>query len=227
MAENDRPPETGTGAPPGRARGYFHLLFTYFFRLFALNLLMLLCFLPAVTVPAAVTGASRAICSLIRGNPSYFWEEFWAEFRDRFLGKLGVFALLTLLPVSLSLWARLLGGDAGLAEAVFLSAGALSALLQCYFFTLVSVVELPLRVCLKNAALLLVLEWRDTLLLFLTLAALVFLGYNLYPYTLAPLAVILVSGTALFVCGRCMGVFERRRLLLDKKNENKTGEAQS
>ncbi len=224
MAENDRPPETETGAPPGGGR-YFYLLFTYFFRLFALNLLMLLCFLPVVTVPAAVTGASRALCSLIRGNPSYFWEEFRMEFRDRFFGKLGVWALLTLLPVSLSLWVRLLGGGAGLAEAVFLGAGTLFALLQCYFFTLVSIVELPLWVCLKNAALLLVLEWRNTLFLFFTLAALAFLGYNLYPYTLAPLAVILVSGTALFVCGRCMGVFERRRLLLDKKDETRPGEA--
>lgn len=204
---------------------YFHLLFTYFFRLFALNLLMLLCFFPVVTVPAAVTGASRALCSLIRGNPSYFWEEFWAEFRDRFFGKLGIWAALTLLPVSLSLWVRLLGGGAGLAEAVLLGAGTLFALLQCYFFTLVSIVELPLRVCLKNAALLLVLEWRDTLFMFLILAAAAFLGYNLYPYSLAPLAVILVSGTALFVCGRCLGVFERRRLLLDKKDEDETGEA--
>ncbi|MEA4969367.1 MAG: DUF624 domain-containing protein [Candidatus Pelethousia sp.] len=212
-------------AAPGGAGKYFYLLFTHFFRLFALNLLLLVCCLPVITIPAAITGACRAVCSIIRGDSCYFWREFYEEFKTRFLGKLGCWLLLMLLPFSLMLWTYMLGGGSGVTEPVFLSAMTISILTQCYFFVLTAVVELPLGLCLKNAALLLVLEWKDTLCMLVVLTALAFLLYNLYPYSLVPAAIILPSGTVLFVCRRCLDILERRHLLLDY-HDNTNEEAQ-
>lgn len=225
MAAMNHTAVRATEAAPDGDGKYFYLLFTHFFRLFALNLLLLLCCLPVVTIPAAITGACRAVSSIIRGDSCYFWREFCEEFKTRFLSKLGYWLLLMLLPFSLMLWAHMLGGGSGVTEPVFLSAMAISILTQCYFFPLAAIVELPLGVCLKNAALLLVLEWKDTLYMLIVLAALAFLLYNLYPYSLALAAIILPSGTVLFVCRRCLNILERRHLLLDY-HDNTNEEAQ-
>ncbi len=222
MAAIDHTAPRAAEALPGGGGKFFSLLFTHFFRLFALNVLLLLCCLAVVPLPAAITGAFRAVATVIRGDSCYFWKEFREEFKLRFLGKFGYWLLLMLLPVSLMLWAHILGGGSDVTEGVFLGAMAISVLTQCYFFTLTAIVALPLGVCLKNAALLLVLEWENTLFMLIVLGTVTFLSYNLYPYSLALVAVILPGAAVLFVCRRCLRILESRRLLLHQPdNTNK------
>ena len=202
-------------------RGYFDLLFSNFFRLICLNLLTVLCCLPAVTIPAAASAACRSLNTLIMGNPCYFWQEYWKEFRQKFPQKLGAWLIAVLLPVSVGLWIRMLGGSGKVSEWAFTVFFALSAIVQCYFFPMTATVELPVTACVKNALLLTVLEWKNSLIMLLVMLALGFVVYNLYPYSIAAVTLILVSAALLFTCRRSIAAFEKNGLLIkNDKTEN-------
>ena len=74
---------------------------------------------------------------------------------------------------------------------------------------------------MKNALLLTVLEWKNSLIMLLVLLALGFVVYNLYPYSIAAVTLILVSAVLLFTCRRSIAAFEKNGLLIkNDKTEN-------
>ncbi|MEG1633503.1 MAG: hypothetical protein RR314_05570 [Oscillospiraceae bacterium] len=200
-------------APKFGAKRYFFLIGNHFFRLFMLNLLTLLLCLPVVTIPAALTAASRAALLLLRGGSCMFWEEYRAELRVNFFRKLLYWLPMALVPVGLGLWPILLGFGTGTALLVFGAALLLSMLLQCYFFTLVALIDLPVKINLKNAAALIFLDWKTALRLLAVLACTLGLSYGLWPYSLIPAFFLFFSGLILFACQQVSAAADKYGLI--------------
>lgn len=198
----------------------FYLAGTHLFRLFGLNLLTLLCCCTVVLTPAGITAANRACAALLHGRSGLFWEEYREEFKANFGKKLGYWLLLLAVPVGLGLWTHLLGFSEQVTEWSIYVLLALSTVLQAYFFNLTALVDLPVSTSLKNAGLLMMLEWKTTLSFLAAFALILAAVYFLFPYSVLALFFLLLSAMILCVCQQCHRVFVRRELLLPRETKN-------
>lgn len=195
----------------------FYLGGNHLFRFFGLNLVTLLCCASVVLFPAGVSAACRACAMLLRGKSGLFWEEYREEFKANFGKKLGYWTMLLLVPVSLGLWTYILGFGEAVTEWVIYVGLAVSVLLQAYWFNLISLVDLPMGTNLKNAVLLMILEWKTTLVFALAFGGILAVMYFLYPYSLLALFFLLLSAMILCVSQQCRRIFTRWGLLLPRE----------
>lgn len=202
--------------PHRGARWYFFLLFDHFFRLMGLNILTLACCLTVVLLPAGITAACRAVLMLVRGSGGMFWEEYRAEFKNRFFAKLGIWLLMMLTPLTLAMWGRMFGLGSHITEWIIYISLLISFAAQAYFFVVIAAMDLAPVTCLTNALGLMVLEWPTTLAFIVIVVASVVLGVLLYPYSVIVLFLVFFSCTILFVCQRCLHILEKRQLLLPR-----------
>lgn len=195
--------------PAGGVRLYGYLLFTNLGRMVVLNLLFVLFLLPVITIPAACAATSRVCMKLARKEPFLFWQEYWGEFKARFFSRLGVWILLMALPMAIACWARLLlGGE--LNSSLLAGLYALAFLVAGYFFPLCAMLDLPASVNMRNAAVLLALEWRRSLLLLLAGGGGFLLCALCFPYSLPILLSIAFSAAHLLAAMLINGPMERR-----------------
>jgi uncharacterized membrane protein YesL len=182
-----------------------------------MNLLTILCCASVVLAPAGISAACRACAMLLRGKSGLFWEEYREEFKANFLKKLLCWAMMLMIPVGIGLWAYILGFGAKVTEWTIYILMAVSLLLQVYWFHLISLVELPLGTNVKNAVLLMILEWKTTVVFGVILAIVTAGVYFFYPYSLVVLFSALLSAMILFISQQCLRIFTRRGLLLPRE----------
>lgn len=195
----------------------FYLGGTHLFRFFGLNLVTLACCVSVVLLPAGVSAAFRACAMLLRGRSGLFWEEYRDEFKSCFLKKLACWLMMLLIPVGLGLWTHILGFGPAVTEGTICILLALSVIFQAYWFNLIVLLDLPMGTNVKNAFLLMVLEWKTTLAFGFAFAVILAAVYFLYPYSLLALFFLLLSAMILCVCQQCQRIFARRGLLLPKE----------
>lgn len=193
------PLEDAPAVPTGGVKLYLYLMKTYFSRMVALNLLFVLCCLPLVTIPAALAGLSRVCMRLVRDGYCLLWAEFWQECKQAFFRRLGIYLLLMGVPLALAQWGRILGSPS-LYTGILIAAYAISFLLQCYYFPLIAMLDLPPRVNLGNAFSLMMLAWKQTLLLLATIGIPVCLCLFFFPYSAIVPLLIGVSAGQLWIC---------------------------
>ncbi len=164
-----------TGAPPERGvRRFLFLLATHFWKLLALNLLLVAFSLPIISAPAALSGANRVLMKLTREGNCFLWPDFWGEFRQSFWKSVPL-GLLFALMFAAGFWligvanasvgmARVIAGGIAVFDIV------LALLWGGYAFILLSTLEQPVPTLLKNALALLALDARHTLYALLTLS---------------------------------------------------------
>lgn len=189
-------------------------------RMVLLSLILTVCCVTVVFAPAAITGANRSLLILLRGRGGLFWDDFREDFLDRFLKKLGMWLLMMLLPVAVGLWLYILGADVQSVKIVIAVGLLLSLVLQSYFFTLVAALKLPLETCLRNAVLLVFLEWRTSIVFFLFYALVIFVSYLTFPYCIPVLSFILISCMMMVICQQVRRIILRRGLYLPEENKN-------
>ena len=197
----------------------YYLLGNHFFRFLCMNLITILCCASVVLAPAGISAACRACAMLLRGKSGLFWEEYREEFKANFLKKLLCWAMMLMIPVSIGLWAYILGFGAKVTEWLIYVLMAVSILLQVYWFNLISLVELPLGTNVKNAVLLLILEWKTTVVFGVVLAIVTAGMYLYYPYSIVVLFSALLSAMILFISQQCLRIFTRRGLLLPRERK--------
>ena len=195
----------------------YYLLGNHFFRFFGMNLITVLCCASVVLAPAGISAACRACAMLLRGKSGLFWEEYREEFKANFLKKLLCWAMMLMVPVGLGLWTYILGFGAKVTEWAIYILLAVSFLLQVYWFNLISLVDLPLGTNVKNAVLLLILEWKTTVVFGVVLATVTAGVYFLFPYSLVVLFSALLSAMILLISQQCQRIFTRRGLLLPRE----------
>lgn len=182
--------------PPreGAARVWY-IVRNYTGKLFLVNLIFLLCCMGLVTIPAAVTALNRYLCKIFRSGYGFTMEDYWKEFKGSLFKTLPLGLLVFLLGFYayylLSVSGNFAGSVAG--DLIFgIGAGilALTVLLFSYVFVMAAMLELPGRYLLKNAWILMIAEWKTSVLL--VAEAVLFWGMILM---LAPYSVwILLAG---------------------------------
>lgn len=195
----------GKPAPQSGAGLYFYLIKTYYWQFLWLNWVFLLSCIPVVTIPAALTAASRVYLKLVREGNVLFWLEYKTEFRRSF-GKSLPFGLLCALGLFGSYYLLSLGISNGesIFALLFFGAGlcllVLTAAWCSYAFVLLAAQDLPGRVLAKNAWYLMLLGSKATLAVLATLAVSVGAVLLIFPASLILLALGLVAVTQFTVC---------------------------
>lgn len=192
----------------------YYLLGNHLFRFFGFNLLTIFCCATVVLFPAGMSAAFRACAMLLRGRSGLFWEEYRDEFRSDFFKKFGCWSMMILIPLGLGMWTYILGFDTAVTEWTICVLLFLSVIFQAYWFNLIVLLDLPVGTNVKNAFLLMILEWKTTLVFGLAFALILAATYLSYPYSLPVLFFLLLSVIILCVCQQCQRIFARRGLLL-------------
>lgn len=196
-----------------------YLLGSNLLKLVWLSVVVFFCCVTVVLAPAALTGGFRALLVLLRGKGGLFWEDFREDFSDRLFKKLGMWLMMLLVPVAVGLWLYILGMDVSAVRWVILIGLLLSGVLQAYFFPMLAAMKLSLGDCLRNAFLLLILEWKTTLCFGLGLGLVAGGTYLLFPYSIPVLCFLLISCIMLLVCQQVRRIIIRRGLYLPEKNQ--------
>lgn len=180
--------------------------------LLGLNLLFIALSLPLITLPAALCGMTSILMKWVRDETVFFWSDFWREFKADFFSRFLAWLLLTLIPISLSLYAEwffVRGG--GIVLAVIL--GAVSLVIQSYLFPILVMVALPTKTAVRNAVFMSFVEWRYSLriLLFSGLAYAVCFIFTLYAIPAVLLGLVVLC--QLTVCVWVNDPISRRLIL--------------
>ena len=91
--KNDKEKET----PKGGVKRVGYVLWNYAGRLVGANVLFLLCCIPIVTIPAALSALNRYLSAIYRVGYGFSLEDYWKEFKSDILKNLpaGVLTILS------------------------------------------------------------------------------------------------------------------------------------
>ena len=205
-----------TELPPQKGiKRFFFLFSTHFWRLIQLNLLFVLFCLPVVTIPAALCGMNRVLITLVRDGNCFLWSEFSKEFKANLLKSLPFGILFTFLAFDAYFFFNTasVSGDpgtsifAGAAGCVFLG---FAVLFSSYVFVLLPTLALTNRYIAKNAFILMLTEWKTSLLILAGTSILAFITAAFFPFTIILIVLILFSITQLIVCSAVNEPLQRR-----------------
>lgn len=205
------PQQEGAGlpAPSSGASYYFHLLKTYIWNMILLNVVFVVCCIPIVTIPCALTAMNRVYVKMIDQGYLLFWEEFKGEWKASWKKSMlaGIpfhlmfFVSYYLLSLSLSngnnLFA-LITGVLGLVVLIIL------VMYSGFTFILMAVQDLPTRQIKHNARFMMVLCLKQCA----GFAAFLFLWVSLA--VISPwifLALFLLGGFAVMQFTMCWWLF--------------------
>ena len=204
------------GPPPQKGvKRFFFLLVTHFWRLVTLNLLFLLFCIPVITIPAALCGMNRVLITLVRDGNCFLWSEFIKEFKANLVKSLpfGILFVFLLLDSYYFFSRQTLAADDGMkiltvtAGFVFLS---IAVLFSSYVFVLLPSLALANKDIAKNAFILMVTEWKVSLLILGSTGLLTFITAALFPYTAFLILLILFSLAQFIVCFAVNEPLQRR-----------------
>lgn len=200
-------PGPGVYAPPPEkgVKRFFFLLPIHIRKLILLNLIWLLFSIPVITLPAATSGVNCVLMKLVKDGRCFLWDDFWEEFKKNFAKSLIGLPLYIVIAAAAVCFTAL-GNNLSVAIKIILCILAfLCWIVSCYFFPMLSTVELSGKALIKNSVLLMLTASKQDILLtllpgFLTTIQLIFL-----PLT-APLLIFLTL--ALAQLGVCLIVNE-------------------
>ena len=191
----------GVNEPPptkGWAR-YKFIVSNHFFRLMKLNLLFIVFCLPVFTIPASLAGMTSVLMCLVREGNTFMWDDFWREFKADFPRRMLVFFLMQIIPSAVWYIPSALGYE-NAANFITVALGSLSFMIICYWYPMIVKLDLTVWQALRNAVLLVPLEWKRSLILLVMGGVFSFLAAYLYPISILFLFLGAFSFMQLAVC---------------------------
>lgn len=197
-------PKSGTGL-------FWFVLKNHWMRLILLNLLFCVCSIPVVTLPAAYGALIAVTMQWARRVPDVEpFRVYFAAWKPHFLAKTAVALLLCIAPASVAGYVYMFTANGAAFYALLFVFGLVSFLVQSYFFAQLAVLDIGVGSALKNAFLLLGVEWKCTLKLLATGGLLLVLSVVFTTYMIPFLALCVFSLTALSVSAEVPDVIDRR-----------------
>lgn len=197
-------PKSGTGL-------FWFVLKNHWMRLILLNLLFCVCSIPVVTLPAAYGALIAVTMQWARRVPDVEpFRVYFAAWKPHFLAKTAVALLLCIAPASVAGYVYMFTANGAAFYALLFVFGLVSFLVQSYFFAQLAVLDIGVGSALKNAFLLLGVEWKCTLKLLATGGLLLVLSVVFTTYMIPFLALCVFSLTALSVSVEVSDVIDRR-----------------
>lgn len=155
--------------------------------LLILNILMMICCIPVITVGAAFTALHYVILKMIRGEEGYLFKGFFKSFVQNFKQATMIWFLM-LVVIAVYIGDSLIFNYSGLSfpkplVVVVVAVGIVALLVAMYIFPLLARFENTVRNTIKNAALLSFANLPKTLLMALFYALPYIIGYfSTYSY---------------------------------------------
>ena len=197
-------PKSGTGL-------FWFVLKNHWMRLILLDLLFCVCSIPVVTLPAAYGALIAVTMQWARRVPDVEpFRVYFAAWKPHFLAKTAVALLLCIAPASVAGYVYMFTANGAAFYALLFVFGLVSFLVQSYFFAQLAVLDIGVGSALKNAFLLLGVEWKCTLKLLATGGLLLVLSVVFTTYMIPFLALCVFSLTALPVSAEVSDVIDRR-----------------
>lgn len=189
-----------TDAVPNRGfKRYLFILSNHFFRLMSLNLLFLLFCLPIFTIPASLCALTKVLMILYHTGTCSPYQDFWSEFKQKFLGRLLAVFLLFFFPLSASYWFFILGYSSfGVGVGILLF--PVCYLTLSYFIALSVSSKSTTTENVIKAFFLVFRNWRESLKLLLVPILLYILSIYYLSYTVILVIFILFSAGQLALC---------------------------
>ncbi len=177
----------------------FEIIARDFGDLIKLNFVFVLCCIPIVTIGPAIVALSAVITKRVRDIPCYVIYEYKKAFKENFKRALPagliVMALIAFSVFSVITYFQWYNSTGELPYFILSSFTAMLVVIitiaSCYLFTLIAVVELPLKVQLKNALLLTVAFLPRSALILITTVPFWILAFWFIP--LAPILILIYN----------------------------------
>lgn len=202
-----------------------------FFGLIRLNLLFILTSIPIVTFPASLTAMSRITATMVRDENYFLWKDYWKAFKRDFGKSLLVgFAYILIIALlifttyfyySLYSVSKLMAIISGIAAVLAL----LIWTSTFYCFTMLSLVDLPVGRLVKNALVLVIVDWKHSLLALLEALILTVGGVGCLPVTAIFVLFIEFSLTNLLTTLKVYPIVEERVMLKPEEEKPETPKA--
>jgi uncharacterized membrane protein YesL len=154
--------------PNTELRSFFKLFRLYWIDLIKLNLLFVLCSIPIVTAPAAATAMNKIVLLMIKDKPFELKKDFFKSFKKEFFRSFFVGTVLGIL-LAICIYGLLTARLSADGSSFIVAAVSFFVALNCwnsamYIFPLLAYVDLPVRVIIRNALLLLFLEIKRNII---------------------------------------------------------------
>jgi len=210
-------PGKGVTEPPPQKgpKRFFFLLLTHFWKLITLNLLFLLFCIPVVTIPAALCSLNRVLLLLVREGNSFVWSDFIKEFKASFLKSLpfGILYVFLLVDCYCLVYLKNIIGEGFMGDAAVVGAVCLlgfTVLFSSYVFVLLPILDLKNRQIAKNSLILMLVEWKTSLIILASTSVMVFFAAALFPYSIIAVILIWFSFLQLIICTAVNEPVQRR-----------------
>lgn len=139
--------------------------------LMLLNLLTILCCIPVITMGPALTALNYMTLKMVRNEDTYIVRGFFKSFKENFFQSLLIWLLFLVLGIVLVFDYLIIGSSeasyAGVMQMLILVAGIIVICTLLYVFPVLAKFRNNIRVTLKNALLISLVQFPKTILMFI------------------------------------------------------------
>ena len=213
QGNNDKEKET----PKGGVKRVGYVFWNYAGRLAAANVLFLLCCIPIVTMPAALSALNRYLSAIYRVGYGFSLEDYWKEFKSDIVKNLPAGVITGALGFY-SYYLLSLAGNFGSGTTHDMLTGCglgvmiFAILIGAYYFAMSAMLDLNIGALLKNTFFIMVLEWKMSIVIVVTVVIAGGILLVLAPYSLFLLLTIGISFPQMVVYACVDRAVERRVL---------------
>jgi len=211
-------------------KNYFRSIWDELFMLVRFNLMFVLCCIPVVTIPAAITAMHYVFVRIARGEKPSLRKDALPVFKREFARSLlmGVMILIALMVsvTSFLFYIRLAAGNIlFMAPAVISGSIALLVfLMSFYIFTMLALLDLPLKAIIRNAYMLAILNIKYSLCAGIYILFIAGIGVLLFPHTV-PLSLMVLFSLAIFTAAYFSYYGINKYILKNRDNDADTPDA--
>jgi hypothetical protein len=207
--------ETEKEPPRSGIKRVAYILLNYTGNLVLVNILFLLCCIPVITIPAALTALNRYLIKILRIGYGFSLLDYTLEFKKTLLKSIplglmvGVICFYGYYLLSLANNFQP-GAQQNMISGIGFGVLSVGFLLGAYVFVLAAMLDLAGKHLLKNAAILMIMEWKTSLLLELVIWGMGFAMLAFAPYSIIIVLPIGFSMQQLAVCALINPVVNKR-----------------
>lgn len=198
---------------------FFYIYFRNFWKLVKLNLLFLLCCIPVITIPAAITALMYVTNNIFQEKLTFIWIDFSKAFKENFVKSL-VYGLVWLAAsgvVLLSAYISLRQLDANAMFMVALMVAAVFMILlllaNLYCYLMIAIIDLPLAKTVKNSLALGIMGIRRNALILLISGGILCGIIYFLPFTIILILFWLFSMLSSITCFGLYGIIHKHIIL--------------
>lgn len=207
--ENEKEP------PRNGIRRVAYILINYTGKLVLVNILFLLCCIPIITIPAALTALNRYLIKILRIGYGFSLWDYAKEFKNNLIKSVPLGIIVGIICFYgyylLSLANNFLPGiQQNLILGIGFGVLSLGLILGAYLFVLGAMLDLSGRHLLKNAVILMIVEWKMSLLVEVTIGGIGFAMLAFAPYSVMIILLMGFSMQQLAICAIINPVVNKR-----------------